>query len=39
MQEDWTDYLKIILFLLFVLGGLIFLGSCDSGWSISGYEV
>ena len=39
MNEDLKDYIQIILFLLFVLGGLIFLGSCDSGWSVAGYEV
>jgi|TARA_Y100001973_G_C5163052_1_gene314599 hypothetical protein len=39
MNEDFKDYIQIILFLLFVLGGLILLGSCDGGWSIAGYEV
>jgi hypothetical protein len=39
MNEDFKDYIQIILFLLFVLGGLVFLGSCDGGWSIAGYEV
>ena len=39
MNEDFKDYIQIILFLLFVLGGLILLGSFDSGWSIAGYEV
>tara|TARA_R100000995_G_C3396705_1_gene82962 strand:- start:278 stop:397 length:120 start_codon:yes stop_codon:yes gene_type:complete len=39
MNEDFTDYIKIIIFLFFVLGGLMFLGSCDSGWSVAGYEV
>ena len=39
MNEDLKDYIQIILFLLFVLGGLILLGSCDSGWSVAGYEV
>jgi len=39
MNEDLKDYIQIILFLLFVLGGLILLGSCDGGWSIAGYEV
>lgn len=39
MNEDFKDYIQIILFLLFVLGGLILLGSCDGGWSVAGYEV
>jgi hypothetical protein len=39
MNEDFKDYIQIVLFLLFVLGGLILLGSCDGGWSIAGYEV
>jgi hypothetical protein len=39
MEENWTDYLKIIIFLFLVLGGLVLLGSCDGGWSIAGYEV
>ena len=39
MNEDFKDYIQIILFLLFVLGGLVLLGSCDGGWSIAGYEV
>jgi|TARA_R100000084_G_scaffold103339_1_gene59338 hypothetical protein len=39
MNEDLKDYIQIILFLLFVLGGLVLLGSCDGGWFIAGYEV
>lgn len=39
MNEDFTDYIKILVFLGLVLGGLVFLGSCDAGWSIAGYEV
>lgn len=39
MEENWTDYLKIIIFLFLVLGGLVFFGSCDGGYSIAGYEV
>ena len=39
MNEDFKDYIQIILFLLFVLGGLVLLGSCDGGWSVAGYEV
>ncbi len=39
MNEDLKDYLIIIAFLVFVLGGLVFFGSCDSGWSVVGYEV
>ncbi len=39
MNEDFTDYIKILVFLGLVLGGLVFFGSCDAGWSIAGYEV
>jgi len=39
MNEDFKDYIQIILFLLFVLGGLILLGGCGGGWSVAGYEV
>jgi len=39
MNEDFTDYIKILVFLVLVLGGLVFFGSCDAGWSIAGYEV
>ena len=39
VNEDWKDYLSIILFLIVILGGLVILGSCDSGWSVAGYEV
>jgi hypothetical protein len=39
VNEDWKDYVSIIAFLFIVLGGLILLGSCDSGWSVAGYEV
>ena len=39
MNEDFTDYIKILVFLFLVLGGLVFFGSCDAGWSITGYEV
>ena len=39
VNDDWKDYLSIILFLIVILGGLVILGSCDGGWSIAGYEV
>ena len=39
MNEDFTDYIKILVFLFLALGGLVFFGSCDAGWSIAGYEV
>tara|TARA_R100000231_G_scaffold36357_2_gene32150 strand:- start:11297 stop:11413 length:117 start_codon:yes stop_codon:yes gene_type:complete len=38
MNEDFKDYIQIVLFLLFVFGIMIF-ASCDSGWSVAGYEV
>lgn len=39
MNDDLKDYISILLFLIIVLGGLVLLGSCDSGWSVAGYEV
>jgi hypothetical protein len=39
MNDDLKDYISILLFLIIVLEGLVLLGSCDSGWSIAGYEV
>ena len=39
MNEDYTDYIKIIIFLFLVLGSLLFLGSCDGGWSVAGYDI
>jgi hypothetical protein len=39
MNEDLKDYISIVVFLIIVLGGLILIGSCDSGWSVAGYEV
>tara|TARA_R100000988_G_C3865963_1_gene101488 strand:+ start:345 stop:464 length:120 start_codon:yes stop_codon:yes gene_type:complete len=39
MSDDLKDYITIIAFLVIVLGGLVLLGSCDSGWSVAGYEV
>ena len=37
-SDNIHDYIKILLFLAFVFGIMIFV-SCDSGWSIAGYEV
>ena len=39
MNEDWKDYLKILLFLFFILGGLILLGSCNGNWAVMGIDV
>ena len=39
LNEDLKDYISIVVFLILVLGGLILIGSCDSGWSVAGYEV
>jgi len=39
MSSELKDIIKVLLFLIIVLGGLILLGSCDGGWSIAGYEV
>ncbi len=39
MNEDFTDYIKIIIFLFLVLGSLIFISGCDGGWSVAGYEL
>jgi len=39
VNEDLKDYISIVVFLIIVLGGLILIGSCDSGWSVAGYEV
>ena len=39
MNEYLKDYISIVVFLILVLGGLILIGSCDSGWSVAGYEV
>ena len=39
MNEDFTDYIKIVIFLFLVLGSLIFIGGCDGGWSVAGYEL
>ena len=39
MNEDWKDYLKIVAFLFFILGGLVFLGSCNGGWAIAGVDI
>ena len=39
MNDDLKDYISILLFLIIVLGGLVLLGSCDSGWSVAGYKV
>ena len=34
VNEDLKDYISIVVFLIIVLGGLILIGSCDSGWSV-----
>jgi len=39
MSSEVKDIIKVLLFLIIILGGLILLGSCDSGWSMSGYEI
>ncbi len=39
MSKDLKDIIKVIVFLVVVLGGLVLVGSCDSGWSVAGYEV
>jgi len=37
-SDDIHDYIKIIIFLAFVFGLMIF-ASCDGGWSIAGYKI
>ena len=37
-SDDIHDYIKIIIFLAFVFGLMIF-ASCDGSWSIAGYEI
>ena len=39
MSSEVKDIIKVLLFLIIILGGLILLGSCDSSWPISGYEI
>ena len=39
MSSEVKDIIKVLLFLIIVLGGLVLLGSCDGGWSVAGYEV
>ena len=41
MQEEWNDYISILIFLIVVLGGLVLIGSCDdkSYYNIMGYEI
>jgi len=39
MSEDIKDVIKVIAFITVILGGLVLLGSCDSGWSVAGWEV
>ena len=39
VNEDWKDYLSIILFLIVILGGLVILGSCNGGWSVAGLDI
>ena len=39
MNEDWKDYLKIVIFLFVILGGLVLLGSCNGGWTVAGVDI
>ena len=39
MNDELKDIIKVVIFMVVVLGGLVLLGSCDSGWSVVGYEV
>jgi len=39
MNDELKDIIKVVIFMVVVLGGLVLLGSCDSGWSVAGYEV
>jgi hypothetical protein len=39
VNEDWKDYISIIVFLFIVLGGLILIGSCNGGWAVAGWEI
>tara|TARA_R100000951_G_C2543258_1_gene150059 strand:+ start:172 stop:291 length:120 start_codon:yes stop_codon:yes gene_type:complete len=39
MSEDLKDIIKVIVFLVVILGGLVLVGSCNSGWSVAGYEI
>lgn len=36
--DDIHDYIRIIIFLAFIFGIMIF-ASCDGGWSVAGYEI
>jgi len=38
MKKDYTDEMKILIFIMIFFLSFVFL-ACDSGWSISGYEV
>ena len=39
MNEDWKDYLNIVVFLFFILSGLVLLGSCNGGWVIAEVDI
>jgi len=39
MSEDLKDIIKVVVFLVVILGGLVLVGSCNSGWSVAGYEI
>jgi len=39
MSEDLKDIIKVVTFLVVILGGLVLVGSCNSGWSVVGYEI
>jgi len=39
MSEDLKDIIKVVTFLVVILGGLVLVGSCNSGCSVVGYEI
>jgi len=38
MKKDYTDLMKIIIFVLLFFMFFMFI-ACGSGWSVAGYEV
>jgi hypothetical protein len=38
-NQELKDIIKVIVFLVVILGGLVLVGSCNSGWSVAGYEI